>query len=243
MVNVYIRYASFDWSLGWRESFLLSFEQREMVRYIKFDIRMSRIITLTDAILLKIAETFRILLSTGANCCLSEISMAVPTSDSIDLNIIDFSSATAKCNLTRLDRKQEHNVLFQVCVFFEGQSENNDGHPGFWLAETFSASSFKPLIGIWQNLTGNKNLTSSTKSIFWVDQMVATASDRLGHFRSLLCNRWMEDDETWQESSTRHPLSSLCFPSRSENKHGRLGLGLAINNSVTWYSGPRRKGL
>ena len=39
---------------------------------------------------------------------------------------------------------------------FSGRSEKQDGCPGFWLAETFSTSSLKPLNRIQLNLTGSK---------------------------------------------------------------------------------------
>ena len=121
----------------------------------------------------------------------------------IGWDIFDFFSETAERNLTKLDRMQDLNVLYQVCVFranrknkmaalssdwlrhfrlllwnhwtefnetwqearsqrpllslcFSGQSEKQDGRPGLWLAETFSASSLKLLNGIQQNMTGSK---------------------------------------------------------------------------------------
>ena len=39
---------------------------------------------------------------------------------------------------------------------FSGRSKKQDGHPGLWLAETFSTSPLKRLNGIQRNLTGNK---------------------------------------------------------------------------------------
>ena len=45
----------------------------------------------------------------------------------IGRDIFNFS-ATAEQNLTKLERKQDFNVLYQVCVFL-GQSENQDGRP------------------------------------------------------------------------------------------------------------------
>ena len=116
--------------------------------------------------------------------------------------IFDFSSETAEQNSTKLDRKQDLNALYQVCVFradrknkmaalasdwlrhirlllwncctefnktwrevrsqcplsslcFSGRSEKQDGHPGLWLAETFSTSPLKLLSGIQRNLTGS----------------------------------------------------------------------------------------
>ena len=132
----------------------------------------------------------------------------------IGWDIFDFSSETAERNSTKLDRKQDLNVLYQVCVFrddrknkmaalasdwlrhfrlllwnrwmefnetwqvarsqrplpslcFSGRSEKQDGHPGLWLAETFSTSPLKPLNGIQRNFTGNKISTYSTKFVFF----------------------------------------------------------------------------
>ena len=132
----------------------------------------------------------------------------------IGWDIFDFSSETAEQNSTKLDRKQDLNVLYQVCVFqanrkkkmaalasdwlrhfrlllwnrwpefnetwqearsqrplpslcFSGRTEKQDGHPGLWLAETFSTSPLKPLTGIQRNLTENKISTSSTKFVFF----------------------------------------------------------------------------
>ena len=50
---------------------------------------------------------------------------------------------------------------------FSSRSEKLDGHPGLWLAETFSTSPLKPLNRIQQNLTGSKISTSSTKFVFF----------------------------------------------------------------------------
>ena len=133
---------------------------------------------------------------------------------SLTFHIFNFSSETAEQNSTKLYRKQDLNILYQVCVFrahrknkmaalatdwlthfrlllwnrwsefnetwqevrsqrplpslcFSGRSEKQDGHPGLWLAETFSTSPLKPLNGIQRNLTGSKNSTSSTKFVFF----------------------------------------------------------------------------
>ena len=84
----------------------------------------------------------------------------------IGWDIYDFSSETAEQNSTKLDRKQDLNVLYQVCVFF-GTIGKQDGCPGLWLAETFSTSPLKPLNGIQRNLIGSKISTSSTKFVFF----------------------------------------------------------------------------
>ena len=84
----------------------------------------------------------------------------------IDWDIFDFFSETTEWNSTKLDRKQDLNVLYQVCVFL-GRLEKQDGRPGLWLAETFSTSSLKSLNRIQRNLTGSKISTSSTKFVFF----------------------------------------------------------------------------
>ena len=81
----------------------------------------------------------------------------------IGWEIFDFSSEQ---NSTKLDRKQDLNIFYQVCVF-SGQSKKQDGRPGLWLAETFSTSPLKPLNRIQWNLTGSKILTSSTMFVFF----------------------------------------------------------------------------
>ena len=85
---------------------------------------------------------------------------------SLTFHIFDFSSETAKQNSTKLERKQDLNVLYQVWVF-SGWSEKQDGRHCLWLAETFSTSPLKPLNGIQWNLTGSKISTSSTKFGFF----------------------------------------------------------------------------
>ena len=81
-------------------------------------------------------------------------------------DISDFSSETAERNSTKLDKKEDLNVLYQVCVF-RADWKKQDGRSGLWLAETFSTSPLKPLNGIQQYLTGSKISTSSTKFVFF----------------------------------------------------------------------------
>ena len=64
----------------------------------------------------------------------------ISCNDLIGWGIFDFSEP----NLTKLDRKQDFHVLYQVCVcvfFFSGRSENQDDNPGLWLAKKLSTSS------------------------------------------------------------------------------------------------------
>ena len=89
-----------------------------------------------------------------------------PPQPLIGWDIFDFFSETNEQNSTKLDRKQDINVLYKFCVFRAGR-EKKDGRPGLWLAETFSTSSLKSLNGIQRNLTGSKISMSSTKFVFF----------------------------------------------------------------------------
>ena len=84
----------------------------------------------------------------------------------IGWDIFDLSSETAEQNSTKFKRKQDLNVLYQVCVF-RANRKKQDGRPGLWLAETFPTSPLKRLNGIQRNLTGSKISTSSTKFVFF----------------------------------------------------------------------------
>ena len=85
---------------------------------------------------------------------------------SLTFHIFDFSSETAERNSTKLYRKQDLNLLYQVCVF-RVDRKKQDGRPGLWLAEPFSTSPLKPLNRIQRNLTRCKISTSSTKFVFF----------------------------------------------------------------------------
>ena len=89
-----------------------------------------------------------------------------PPEPLIGWDIFNFSSETNEQNSTKLVRKQDLNVFYQVCVFRAGRKKE-DGRPGLWLAETFSTSFLKPLNGIQRNLSGSKLLTSSSKFVFF----------------------------------------------------------------------------
>ena len=152
----------------------------------------------------------------------------------IDWDIFDFSSETTERNSPKLDRKQDVNALYQVCVF-RADRKKQDGRPGLWLTETFSTSPLKPLNRIQRNLIGSKISTPSTEFVFCGPigkKMAALASDWLRHFR-LLWNRWTEFNETWQEARSPCPLPSLCFSGRSEKQNGRPGLWLAETFSTS----------
>ena len=64
-------------------------------------------------------------------------------------HIFDISSETTERNSSKLDRRQDLNVLYQVCIFRADQKNKMAA-----LAEIFSTSPLKPLKGIQWNLTG-----------------------------------------------------------------------------------------
>ena len=105
---------------------------------------------------------------------------------------------------------------------FSGRLKKKDGHPGLWLAETFSTSSLKSLNGIQRNLTGKKKTSMSSYKFVvfladWKNKMAALASDWLRHFRLLLWNRLTEFDETWQEAWSQG-LYQVCVFGPIEKK-------------------------
>ena len=84
----------------------------------------------------------------------------------IGWDIFDFSSETAERNSMKLDRKQDLNFFYHVCVFWADRKNKMAALASDW-QETFSTSSLKPLNGIQWNLTGSKILMSSTKFVFF----------------------------------------------------------------------------
>ena len=81
-------------------------------------------------------------------------------------DIFDFFSETAEQNSTKLDRKQDLNVLYQVCVFRADRKNKMAALASDWLRH-FWTSPLKRLKRIQQNLTGSKISTSSTKFGFF----------------------------------------------------------------------------
>ena len=93
-------------------------------------------------------------------CCPSSVRPS-----SLTFHIFDFSSEAALRNSTKLDRKQDLNCLYQVCVF---RADRKNKMAALWLAETFSTSPLTPLNGIQWNLIGSKISTPPTKFVFFV---------------------------------------------------------------------------
>ena len=71
---------------------------------------------------------------------------------SLTFHIFNFLSVMAEQNSSKLNRKQDFNILYVRSICFSGLSKNKDGPPGLWTAETFSTF-LQPLYGIQRNLT------------------------------------------------------------------------------------------
>ena len=83
----------------------------------------------------------------------------------IGWDIFDFSSETAEQNSTKLDRKQDLNVLYWVSVF--GLIGKTRWPPWPLIGWDIFDFSSEPLNGIQWNLIGSKISTSSTKFVFF----------------------------------------------------------------------------
>ena len=76
----------------------------------------------------------------------------------IGRDILDFSSETAERNSTKLDKKQDLNVLYQVCIF--RRSVNKNGRPGRFLKKVAHCTQvhdmwpFGPLVYARRGLRG-----------------------------------------------------------------------------------------
>ena len=147
----------------------------------------------------------------------------------IGWDIFDLSSENSDRNSTKLDRRQDLNILYYVRLFgLIGKTRWPPWPLINWDIFDFSSE------------TAERNSTKLNRKedlnvlyqvcVFLADRknkMAALASDWLIYFRLLLLNCWTEFNETWQEARSQHPLPSLCFSGWSEKLDGRPGLWLA----------------
>ena len=153
----------------------------------------------------------------------------------IGWDIFDFSSETAERNSTKLDRKQDLNVLYQVCVFWADRKNKMAAWPLIgWDIFDFSSETAE-----WNSTKLHRKQDLNVLYQVCVfranrkNKMAALASDWLRHFRLLLRNRSKEFNKTWQEARSQRPLPSLCILGRSEKQDGRPGLWLAETFSTS----------
>ena len=104
-------------------------------------------------------------------------------------DIFDFSSGTAERNSTKLDRKQDLNVPYQVCVF-RGDRKTKKAIQPLVGWDIFDFFFLKPPNRIQWNLTGSKILTFPNKFVFFSsrskNQDGHPAFDWLRHFRFII---------------------------------------------------------
>ena len=141
----------------------------------------------------------------------------------IGWDIFDFSSQTAEQNSTKLDRKQDPNVLYKVCVFLADQKNKMADLASDWPRHfrLLLSNRWTELDETWQEARSQCPLPSFCFSGRSEKKMAALATDWLRHFRLLLLNGWKKFNETWQEARSQRPLPSLCFSGRSEKQDGR----------------------
>ena len=136
-------------------------------------------------------------------------------------DIFNFSSETAKQNSTKVHRKQDLNVLYQVCVFPADRKNKMAVLASNWLRY------FRLLVwNCWTefNKTCQEGKSQRPLPSLCFSGRLEKQDGRPGLwlaeiFSLLLWNHWTEFNETWQEARSRHPLPSLSFAGRSVNKN------------------------
>ena len=154
----------------------------------------------------------------------------------IGWEIFDFSSETTEQNLTKLERKQDLKVLYQVCVFQADRKNKMAALASDWLRH------FRLLLQncrtefneTWQEARSQRPLPSlcfsgpsekqDGRPGLWLAETFSTSPQK---------NCWTEFKETWLEARSQCPLPILCFSGRSEKQDGRPGLWLAETFSTS----------
>ena len=141
----------------------------------------------------------------------------------LTFHIFHFLSETDEQNSTKLDRKHDLNVLYQVFVFRANRKNKMAALASYWLRH------FRLIWNRWTEFNETWQEARSqcpTKFVFFradrKNKMAALASNWLRHFRLLLCNSWTEFNKTWQEARSQCPLPSLCFWADWKNKMAAL---------------------
>ena len=127
--------------------------------------------------------------------------------------IFDFSSETAERNSTNIDRKQDLNVNYQVCVFWADPKKKMAALASDWLThfQLLLWNRWTEFNDTWQEARYQHPLPSLFFSVWWEKQDCRTGVWLAEIFRLLLWNRWTEFNETWQEARSQCLLPSLCF--------------------------------
>ena len=155
----------------------------------------------------------------------------------IGWDIFDLSSETAERNSTKLDRKQDLNALYQVCVFRADRKNKMAAMASDWLRH------FRPLLWnrwtefneTWQESRSQRPLPSlcfsgRSEKTRWLPWPLIGWD--IFDFSSETAKRKVFN-KTWQEARSQSPLPSLCFSGRLEKQDGRPGLWLAETFSTS----------
>ena len=135
----------------------------------------------------------------------------------------------------KLDRKQDLNILYQVCVFRADRENKMAALASDWLRH-FRLLLWNHWTEFKENLTGNKISTSSTKFVFFrpIGKIRWPSWPLIGwDIFDFSSETAKEFNETWQEGKSQRPLPSLCFSGRSKKQDGRPGLWLAETFSTS----------
>ena len=153
----------------------------------------------------------------------------------IGWDIFDFSVETAEWNSTKLDRKQDLNALYQVCVFRADRKNKMAAWPLIcWDIFDFSSETAE-----WNStkLDRKQDLNALYQvCVFRADQknkMAALVSDWPRHFRLLLWNRLTEFKELDRKQDLNAFYHVCVFQANREKQNGRPGLWLAETFSTS----------
>ena len=142
----------------------------------------------------------------------------------IGWDIFDFSSETAKRNSTKLDRKQDLNVLNQVCVFRAVRKNKMAALASDWLRHfrLLFWNCWTEFNETWQEARSQRPLQIW---VFWADRknnIAALACDWLRHFWLLLWNCWTEFNKTCRKQDLNVLYQVCVFCADQKNKMAAL---------------------
>ena len=130
----------------------------------------------------------------------------------IGWDIFNFSSKTAERNSKKLDRKQDLNVLYQVCVFRADRKNKMAALASDWLRHfrLLHWNRWTELNETWQEARSQRPLPSLCFSGQSEKQDGRPGLWLAETFSTSPLKRWTELNETWQEVRSQRPLPS-CF--------------------------------
>ena len=150
-------------------------------------------------------------------------------------DIFNSSSETAKRNSTKLDRKQDLNVLYIVCVFRADREIKMAALASDWLIH------FR--LHLWNRWTEFNDTWQEARSQYPLPSLCFSCQSQkkdgrpgLWFAETFLTSpliHWTEFNKTWQEARSQRPLPSSCFSGRSEKQDGRPGLWLVETFSTS----------